>query len=341
MTLPVPIDTMGGGEAPIAHIGPREVENAVDRAVVRYIADRHARVDAFVDRTFSFRGALRLHKAAIGWDLLRAPANVALAAPSLALRLATTASRRAQWEEATRFLSGQRLFFTTDVGRELEWRLVVDLLELPYVQPRRRSEHDALAVLILDDPVIRPAIVETMAAIRSRAADPGFRDWLADSLAQYAATRIAAADLATSLVATATGGVAFQSLTPGLVSLAPLVARALAQKIVATSVPLGAGVVGFWSAGATKTGAATLALGMTGGMMAVATVLVAFAGVVTDPIQRRLGVHDARLHRLIDCLAAALRGEDGAQFVVRDVYVARVLDLIDVLRAARTLAGGH
>jgi hypothetical protein len=74
--------------------------------------------------------------------------------------------------------------------------------------------------------------------------------------------------------------------------------------------------------------------------MAVATVMVAFSGVVTDPVQRRLGMHQRRLHRLIDCLELELKGRGDSRFTVRDHYVARVLDLLDVLRAARRLAAG-
>ena len=54
------------------------LDRATARAVVadgiaRYIAARHARVAGFVDRNFALAGALRLHRAALGLDLLRAP----------------------------------------------------------------------------------------------------------------------------------------------------------------------------------------------------------------------------------------------------------------------------
>jgi hypothetical protein len=329
-------DTRSAGTPPILAVGADDVAAAVDRAIDRYVAGCHDRVGGFVDATYSLRGSLRLHRAAIGWDLLRAPANLALAAPALALRVLSTAGRRAQWDEAERWLAERRLFFTTEVGRELEWRLVTELLGLPYVQAKRRHDGDALAAEILDDPAIAPAIAEAMSVIARRANDPRFRDWLAETLATYGATRVAAGDLATSLAAAAAGGAAFNQFTPGLVSLAPLVAGALAQKIAA--VPLGAGVASFWTATAARSGA--LAAGLTGGLMAVATVMVAFSGVVTDPVQRRLGMHQRRLHRLIDCLELELKGRGDSRFTVRDHYVARVLDLLDVLRAARRLAGG-
>ena len=37
---------------------------------------REAEVRRFVRHRFGLRGTLRLHRAALGWDLLRAPVNV-------------------------------------------------------------------------------------------------------------------------------------------------------------------------------------------------------------------------------------------------------------------------
>ena len=54
----------------------------------RYLASRRECVDAFVDRHFSLTGALRLHRQAIGWDLLRVPANLLLSPVTLAVSVA-------------------------------------------------------------------------------------------------------------------------------------------------------------------------------------------------------------------------------------------------------------
>ncbi|MEW9365990.1 DUF6635 family protein, partial [Klebsiella pneumoniae] len=89
------------------------------------------RIPGFVDATFSLAGSIRLHRAALGWDLLRAPANLTLAAPQLALQaagfLATKAGARATGQK----LGRTSLLLRTAVARELEWRLQTDLLELP------------------------------------------------------------------------------------------------------------------------------------------------------------------------------------------------------------------
>ena len=54
-----------------------EAEAIVRRAIERYIAQRRARVEAFVDANFSLLGALGLHRLALGLDLLRVPASSA------------------------------------------------------------------------------------------------------------------------------------------------------------------------------------------------------------------------------------------------------------------------
>ena len=106
----------------------------VDEAAARYCDARRARVDEFVDGTFSLPGTLRLHRRALGWDLVRSPANLALSAPHLAARVSAGLARRAGLAPAADWLDSRRYFLQTDVARELEWRLFTELLELPIRQ---------------------------------------------------------------------------------------------------------------------------------------------------------------------------------------------------------------
>jgi hypothetical protein len=62
------------------------------------------------------------------------------------------------------------------------------------------------------------------------------------------------------------------------------------------------------------------------------SVATAFAGVVMDPIQRRLGLHRRRLIRMLNGLESGFKDEDAQAFVAREIYAARLLDLVDVLR---------
>jgi hypothetical protein len=61
--------------------------------------------------------------------------------------------------------------------------------------------------------------------------------------------------------------------------------------------------------------------------------------VVMDPLQRALGIHRRRLDRMLDALERNFQDEKAEAFVAREIYAARLLDLVDILRAVhRTLS---
>ncbi|WGF87381.1 DUF6635 family protein [Marinivivus vitaminiproducens] len=311
----------------------------VDRAVDRYVAQRHAQVVPFVDRHFSPLGALRLHRHAFGLDVLKAPANVALVAPYLVLQLGAAGLERARAARAASWLRTRKLFLDTDVARELEWLLHAELLELPHDDGKRRSETDALGDAILADPRIQQALhmlAERMARHRD---DPELRLRLQRLIGTYAGTRSAAAEILNNLALAGTGAVLFQQLTPGALSLGPVLAGAVAHQAAVASFPLGASMGGMWYGVFAVQPSTALVVGMTGGLMAVAATTAAFSGIVTDPVQRALGLHQKRLHRLIDALGGELKGDSAVAFQVRDHYVARLFDVVDVLRAAWRVVG--
>ena len=322
--------------APLGQGSDAEARLIVEEAAARYCDARRARIDEFVDRSFSLLGTLRLHRRALGWDLVRSPANLALSAPHLAARVSAGLARRAGLAPAADWLDSRRYFLQTDVARELEWRLFTELLELPIRQGERVSERDALAEEILGDPRIAAAGGD---APRSPAEQEAFRAWLAGAASTYEGTRVAAADLTTAAVSAGVGALAFKKLTPGMMSLGPATAQVLVQHAAIAGFPLGSGAGALWYGVFPAAAPAALTIGLTGGLLAAGAVVGAFAGVVTDPIQRRLGLHQRRLRRLIDCLERELTGRGDSRFVVRDHYVARTLDVIEALglawRAAR------
>ena len=302
-------------------------------AVARYLAARRAAIPAFVERNFGLRGAAELHRRALGWDLLRAPANLVLALPDLFRRLGASGSRRLGWHKAAGWLAGRSLFYPSAVGRELEWRIMTELLVLPYAQPGRGSTRDALADEIFRDERIGAALLPVLQQIGRRGDDPGFRGWLTETLETYAGTRVAAADLANGLLSLGAGAVGFKKWTPGALSLGPLLAQVLMHKAAVLSFPLGAGIGGFWYGLFPIAPSAVLTAGVTTGLIVLPAVFGAVSGVVTDPIQAKLGLHRRRLERLVDTLERELIGMGDSRYAVPDHYAARLLDLLDVLRA--------
>ncbi len=115
----------------------------------RYFESRRARVNEFVERHFSFSGSLSMHRKAIGWDILKAPANIALAIPQIATKLAAVGAKAVGAERVSAYLASRKLVFETEVGNEIEWLIITDLLEIPYRQGERVSLEDALADTIM------------------------------------------------------------------------------------------------------------------------------------------------------------------------------------------------
>jgi hypothetical protein len=141
-----------------------EVRQIVDHGVRRYFADRRQRVGPFVDRNFTLRGSLSLHRAAVGWDIARAPLNLAMAAPQVGLLVASHAARKLGASRLASELGSRRLVVHTSVGKELAWRLHTDLLELPYQSGDRIATKDALAETILSDPRVVAALAPALEA---------------------------------------------------------------------------------------------------------------------------------------------------------------------------------
>jgi hypothetical protein len=241
---------------------------------------------------------------------------------------------------AARWLQSRKLFLTTDVARELTFRLHRDLLELPYDDGVRRTERDALAEAILADQRLALPLAAISERLQQQRGGPEVEARLRAMLETYAGARTAAADLFNNALLASTGAALFQKLTPGTFSLGPVLAGAIAHQAAVASFPLGAGLGSLWYAWFPAAPSAALLLGTTGGLMLLTAVTAGFAGVISDPVQRALGLHARRLERLIDALGRELAGDSDVAFQVRDHYVARIFDLLDLSRAAaRALAG--
>jgi hypothetical protein len=314
------------------------IASAVEDGIRRYFVARHARVQDFVDGHFSLRGTLRLHRAALGLDILRAPANLLLAAPHAAMKATGTLAGKLGAESFGHALARRNLVLRTDVSRRIEWLVHADLLQLP--QPGATPAHDVLSETILADPRLIARAEPALTAIGRRADDPWFRTRLNEAMGSYAATRAAAAEITTSLLTLGSGAMALKQLTPGAVTLGPALAALVAQQSAIASFPFGAGLGGVWYSMFPAAPSVVLVAGLTGGLMVGAACVAAFAGLVSDPVQRRAGLHARRLHRMLDALERQMLDPRAPAYVVHDHYVARLMDLFDLLGSVYRFAHG-
>ncbi len=324
-------DVIGGPDAASL------AQAAVAAGARAYFAARRDRVRPFVDRHFSLRGTLRLHRAAIGWDIARAPINLTLAGPQIGLHLGAAVAARVGAPRIERLLR-RSLLLDTAVARQIVWLIHTELLELPLQQRDRVATRDALAESILATPAVATALGDAIAEIGRHGNDPAFRARLAQAISRSTTSRAAAAEITTGLLSLGAGAAALNKLTPGAASLGPTLAAIMAQQAAVASFPLGGWLGGVWYGMFPAVPSVGLIIGTTGGLMLAATSFAAFAGVVSDPIQRALGLHRARLLRMIAALERQFFDASAPGFAVHDHYVARLLDLFDIVGAALRLS---
>ena len=308
----------------------RTADGAGTPIAADYFKERREKVDGFVQRHFTWPGTLRLHGAALGWDILRAPVNVALSPILVLTRIAAWLCRRASWRGGGDWLSRRRILLRTSVARRVEVLILTDLLDLPLDEGAAARDPSALARAVLAAPQFREIIRKRASAAEAEAL--GGR--IAGALGEYAGTRSAVAEMTTTLCVLVVGALAFQALTPGMISMAPGVAEAMARTNAIASFPLGQTLGGMWY-GVFAADASPWLVGATvAGLIMLGSVVAAFAGVLADPVQSRLGIHRRRLERLLDTVEEECLGRGEKPFVAREHFLARMLDLGDVLASA-------
>ena len=141
-----------------------------------------------------------------------------------------------------------------------------------------------------------------------------------------------------ALASAGVGGLVAQQLTPTAFTLGPALAALVAQQAAIVAFPLGTGLGGLWYAVFPVEPSWQLVAAVTGGLMALSSVIAAFAGIVADPAQRALGIHRRRLEKLVDSIEADLLDGGPGNFRVRAHYVARLFDFFEMVRIAARVA---
>ncbi|MFO1423984.1 MAG: DUF6635 family protein [Candidatus Competibacteraceae bacterium] len=310
-----------------------QIHAAVTEATQQYLAERRVRVDVFARRHYSFQGALRVNRHALGLDLARTPLNVLWAIPHLLARGGVKLSRVLRLEGVARCLDHLPPGFKTDVEREIEWLIYSELLELPFEQAGRRCSRDALLETILAHPTIGQLLLPELLQLDELAHRQDFRRRLEDYLVTYTTSRAAAADLSGSLLSLAAGVAAFKQFTPGTMAIGGAAATAIANQLAIANFMLGPTLGSLYYGLFPATASTGLLVATTGGLMLAVSILSAGAGVIADPLQQALGLHRRKLMKLLDALEQELTGQ-GGDYRLHDAYVARVFDLWDLLQIA-------
>ena len=140
--------------------------------------------------------------------------------------------------------------------------------------------------------------------------------------------------MAGNIIALSAGASAFGKMTPGSITAGSSMAAFIAHNIAVSNFVFGPTLGAYYYTIFPASASTGLVIASTGAVVVALAALTSFSGVLTDPIQSRLGIHKRRLLKLIDCLEKQLRGVDNSQLKIHDQYYARVFDLLDLLKRA-------
>ena len=257
------------------------------------MARRRAAVSRFVRARYGPRGTLRLHRAALGWDLLRAPVNVMLSPVFLLTRLGGWALSQLGLRRAGAWLSARRVFLPSDMGRVIQ----ADLEGLV-------GDLDAQGI----GPAAPPAIT-------------------CQAAAALAETRNAVSEITTSVIVLASGWLLFNRATPGVISLAGPLAEVRAHSTAVGDFLLGErlGRAWYWAFPVELSPWEVILTGLA--LAVIGSLVTTFAGLISDPLQVLTGTHRRRILRLLDRLDRAQAGPG----LEREHLLARAGDLSDAL----------
>ncbi|MGB5864394.1 MAG: DUF6635 family protein [Sulfitobacter sp.] len=313
----------------ILPVAPPEDQISGTTSGFAYFTKLRLGVDGFVARYFSLRGSLLLHRHAVGGDILRAPVNVMLSPLLVLTRILAALCGILRLRRAARWLRGRRVVLRTRVAAHIEAAVVADLLGVRL--PHGTSLDSAgLSREILAAPQFRSIFrnKENVEGIT------GVSVQITTALAEYSGARSAVADITNALLALVIGGLVFHAVTPGMISMAPTLANALALETAVANFPLGQTAGAMWYGVFPAATSAWLLAANVAGLLMLGSVLGAFAGIVADPIQTHLGIHRRRLLRLVDAIEDNLVGTGTKHYTAREHFYARFVDVWDALLSA-------
>jgi len=265
---------------------------------------RHNAINAFVHQQFGLCGTLRLHRQALGGDLLRAPVNVAMAPLFLITRLLALLAALCRLRRLARWLATRKMTLGTAVGHRVATEVTAFL--------EAQAQRGALTL---------PPPAQTARAVED-----------------YTGVRNAMAEITTTCIVLICGYLIFSTATPGIISFALPVAEQQAHTRAVEGFWAGQ-QLGSAYYRVFGPDLPVWRIAATGVMLALlASLVTTFAGIIADPLQVISGSHRRRLARLIKRLEE-LPDETGR--LEKEHVAARSADIVDIaLNIWRGLRGG-
>lgn len=268
----------------------------VDRCIETYIRRCRERIPSFVATHFSWRQTWDLQKPSLGLDLLRGPVNTAWSVPCVAIKRVCQTLDTLGVPGADGVLRLLSDGLRTGYERSVDTVVANDLLEW-----RASGEPHGLPQALVDALVEHPAVAR--AGVLTR---PGTQVNAHAVLSRLSIARQLVTNSVSTFVTLALGWLLFGNTSLGITDLAERLARGRARSRAAAHFALGRPIGSvFYSVFRPEASLAeTLSVLV---MLAVFVAAIALAvSVASDPIRKQLGLHERRLHTLVDSLEREL-----------------------------------
>lgn len=301
------------------------VRDAVVDGTRRYFDDCRQRVPWFVTQHFNYPGCWHTNKVAFGFDVLRAPLNLFWSPVYTLLSLIRYGFKRFGFRRVAKVLEHVPAGFTTSVQKQLAVTLYSELLKLD-------CEKSRLQGYIVES-------LERLYSHRHGAVDDDVSarldNLVHEALMQYRVTRTASSDITNTITSSLIGAFAFYKFTPGGIGVGIMLSALLAKYFAAKEFFLGEGLGNLYYALLPPEPNLWLTVNSMLAVMTLLSVFASFSGLIADPVQAIFRLHHKRLYKMIDHLEQDfLREEQGlSSFRPKDQYVARLLDLFDVVKS--------
>ena len=291
-----------------------DISATYEQALRQYFNHCRARVPDYVKSHFQYPGVVKTNCRALGWDLLRSPLNLFWAPFYLLLMITAFVSKKLKLKTLHCWLINTPGGITTNVQAYVAEKIRTELLR---VQDITGETEDFVAHKIATS---HSPIHNALAPL------------IESSLNQYVLTRTASADITNSLASFIIGALAWKKFAMGAFAIGLLVAVEINHYLAVENFILGRSIGALYYSVFPEDPSFTMRLIGVCLTLVLMAIVAPLSGFISDPIQSIFGIHQRRLHKMIDTLEKDVLQRNDSRYKPKDQYLARLADTIDAIK---------
>ncbi len=273
------------------------ISYAIEECISQYVTELRKKIPKFVAGHFSLAETIEIQKRSFLRDVLANPLNSLWSIPYLTLKKIVEAFDKQGFKQLTFFFQKIPASIKTGYQNEIEQLVAKEFLQW---RSSSSTQENQLLKLMHQHPDLTETIFINQKICVSYAAE--FREVLEN----YSATRASVADLAGSLLTVFVGWIYFGDKTLGVLGIGDRIAKRMAKDKAASQFFLGDGLgTTFYTIFPPQPTVfqlfvSTLSVGI------LLTFITLVASAFSDPLRKKLGLQEKKLHSMLDELESNL-----------------------------------